>query len=102
MSVELREAEILDRGSAQGAERIFDGLSAVLHVREQGFYLFGAHSPSVGCAAVPDLSSDQQTLALAIVAGVALLSFFTSIFLALRLRKVRSQYASSARSRGAA
>lgn len=40
-----------------------------------------------------DLSSDQQMLALAIVAGVALLSFLVTIFLALRLRKVRSQYA---------
>jgi hypothetical protein len=41
---------------------------------------------------VPDLSSDQQTLALAIVAGVALLSFLVTIWSVLRLRKIRNQY----------
>lgn len=42
---------------------------------------------------MPDLSSDQQTLALAVVAGVALLSFLSSVFMAFRLRRVRNQYA---------
>jgi len=42
---------------------------------------------------VPELSNDQMTLALAIVAGVTLLCLFLSIFLALRLKKVRRQYA---------
>lgn len=42
---------------------------------------------------MPELSNDQMTLALAIVAGVTLLCLFLSIFLALRLKKVRRQYA---------
>ena len=42
---------------------------------------------------MPELSNDQMTLALAFVAGVTLLCLFLSIFLALRLKKVRSQYA---------
>lgn len=42
---------------------------------------------------MPDLSNDQMTLALAIVAGVALLALLITILLALRLKKVRRQYA---------
>lgn len=42
---------------------------------------------------MPELSDDQVTLALAIVAGVALLCLVVTIFLALRLKKVRKQYA---------
>lgn len=42
---------------------------------------------------MPDLSNDQLTLALAVVAGIALVSFLTTTFLALRLSKVRRQYA---------
>jgi hypothetical protein len=42
---------------------------------------------------VPELSNDQMTLALAVVAGVTLLCLIISIFLSLRLKKVRSQYA---------
>lgn len=42
---------------------------------------------------MPELSNDQMTLALAFVAGVTLLCLFLSVFLALRLKKVRSQYA---------
>jgi hypothetical protein len=41
---------------------------------------------------VPDLSTDQLTLALAIVAGVALISFLVTLFLALRLRRLRREY----------
>lgn len=42
---------------------------------------------------MPALSNDQMTLALAIVAGVALLTLVTTLLLATRLKKVRSQYA---------
>lgn len=42
---------------------------------------------------MPDLSNDQQTMVLAVVAGIALLSFLVTLFLALRLKKVRRQYA---------
>jgi hypothetical protein len=42
---------------------------------------------------VPDLSNDQLTLALAIVAGVALLCLLVTILLAMRLSKVRKTYA---------
>ena len=42
---------------------------------------------------MPELSNDQLTLALALVAGVALLCLIKTTFLALRLKKVRSQYA---------
>ena len=39
-----------------------------------------------------DLSSDQQTLALAVVGGVALLAFLVTLFLAMRLRRLRKEY----------
>jgi Protein of unknown function (DUF4446) len=42
---------------------------------------------------VPDLTLDQLTLALAIVAGVAVLAFLIVLVLAARLRKVRRSYA---------
>lgn len=42
---------------------------------------------------MPELSDDQVTLALAIVAGVALLCLVVTTFLGLRLKKVRKQYA---------
>jgi Protein of unknown function (DUF4446) len=42
---------------------------------------------------VPNLSNDQQTMVLAVVAGIALLSFLVTLFLAFRLKKVRRQYA---------
>jgi hypothetical protein len=42
---------------------------------------------------VPHLTLHQLTLAVAIVAAVALICFLTVLFLALRLRKVRRQYA---------
>lgn len=42
---------------------------------------------------MPELSDDQVTLALAIVAGVALLCLLATIFLGLRLKTVRKQYA---------
>lgn len=42
---------------------------------------------------MPELSNDQLTLALAIVAGVALLCLLMSILLGMRIRKVRKQYA---------
>lgn len=42
---------------------------------------------------MPDLSNDQLTLVLAIVAAVALVAFLTTVFLALRLSKVRRHYA---------
>ena len=42
---------------------------------------------------MPDLTNDQSTLALAIVAGVALIALLTSIVLAARLAKVRRHYA---------
>ena len=42
---------------------------------------------------MPDLSNDQLTLAFLVVVGVALVSFFTTLVLALRLSKVRRQYA---------
>ena len=41
---------------------------------------------------MPELTNDQQTLALAIVAGVALIGFLTTLFLALRLHRVRREY----------
>jgi hypothetical protein len=41
---------------------------------------------------VPDLTNDQLTIALAIVAGVALLSGLVTLVLALRIRKLRRQY----------
>jgi hypothetical protein len=42
---------------------------------------------------VPDLSTDQITLALAIVASVALLCLLATIVLSVKLRKAREQYA---------
>ena len=42
---------------------------------------------------MPDLTNDQMTLALAIVAGVALIALFASIAFGLRVRKIRKQYA---------
>ena len=41
---------------------------------------------------MPELTTAQQTLALAIVAGVALVAFLVAVFLALRVRKVRREY----------
>jgi hypothetical protein len=41
---------------------------------------------------VPELTTDQLALALAIVAGVALISFLTTLFLALRLRRLRRAF----------
>lgn len=42
---------------------------------------------------MPDLTTDQLTLALAIVAGVALIAFLFALILALRVRKLRREYA---------
>jgi hypothetical protein len=42
---------------------------------------------------VPDLTNDQLTLALAVVAGVALIAFLFVLILALRVRKLRREYA---------
>ena len=42
---------------------------------------------------MPDLTNDQLTLALGIVAGVALLCLLIVLLLAMRLRKLRREYA---------
>ena len=42
---------------------------------------------------MPELTDDQLTLALAIVAGVALLTFLVALVLALRIKKLRRDYA---------
>jgi hypothetical protein len=42
---------------------------------------------------VPKLTVDELTLALAIVAGVALLTFLVALVLALRIKKLRRDYA---------
>jgi hypothetical protein len=42
---------------------------------------------------VPDLTSDQQTIALAALAGVALISLLWVVVLSFRLRRLRKQYA---------
>lgn len=42
---------------------------------------------------MPHLTNDQLTLALAIVAGAALIAFFFVLILALRVRKLRREYA---------
>jgi hypothetical protein len=42
---------------------------------------------------VPDLNTEELTLALAVVAGVALIAFLLALVLALRLRRMRRQYA---------
>ncbi len=42
---------------------------------------------------MPDLTNDQIAVALAIVAGVALIALFAAIVLGLRLKKVRKHYA---------
>jgi hypothetical protein len=42
---------------------------------------------------VPDLTTDQLTLALAVVAGAALIAFLFVLILALRVRKLRREYA---------
>lgn len=41
---------------------------------------------------MPELTTAQQTLALAIVAGVALIAFLVAIFLGMRVRKMRREY----------
>lgn len=41
---------------------------------------------------MPDLTIEELTLALAVVAGVALLAFLVTLFLALRLRGLRRKY----------
>lgn len=48
--------------------------------------------PSVGWRTVPTLTLDQLTLALAVVAALALLASFVVLFLALRLRRLRKEY----------
>ena len=47
---------------------------------------------TVGCGTVPDLTNDQQTLALAIVAGLAVLSFLFAFVSLVKLRKARKEY----------
>jgi hypothetical protein len=47
---------------------------------------------SVGSSIVPELTVEELTLALAIVAGVALLSFLLVLVVMLRIRKVRREY----------
>jgi hypothetical protein len=42
---------------------------------------------------VPELTTEQLSIALAAVAGVALLTFLIALFVGLRLRKVRREYA---------
>jgi hypothetical protein len=42
---------------------------------------------------VPDLTNDQLTLAVVILAGVAIFSFLWGLLLALRLHKLRREYA---------
>lgn len=42
---------------------------------------------------MPDFTTDQLTLALAVVAGVALIAFLFVLILALRVRKLRREYA---------
>ena len=42
---------------------------------------------------MPDLTIDQLTLALAVVGGVALLTFLVALVLALRIKKLRRDYA---------
>jgi Protein of unknown function (DUF4446) len=42
---------------------------------------------------VPDLTNDQLTLAVMILAGVALIAFLLGLILSLRLRKLRREYA---------
>lgn len=42
---------------------------------------------------MPDLTSDQLTLALTVVAGLAVIIFFFTLILALRLGKLRRDYA---------
>ncbi len=42
---------------------------------------------------MPDLTNDQLTLAVIILAGVALIAFLMGLFLALRLHKLRREYA---------
>jgi hypothetical protein len=42
---------------------------------------------------VPDLTNDQLTLAVMILAGVALIAFLMGLLLALRLHKLRREYA---------
>ena len=41
---------------------------------------------------MPDLTNDQLTLALAVVAGVTLLSLLLALIFAMRLRKLRREY----------
>ena len=41
---------------------------------------------------MPELTNDQLALALAVVAGVALIAFLTTLILALRLHKLRREY----------
>ena len=41
---------------------------------------------------MPELTNDQLALALAVVAGVALIAFLTTLFLALRLHRVRRDF----------
>lgn len=42
---------------------------------------------------MPDLTNDQLTLALAVVAGVTLLTLLLALIFAMRLRKLRREYA---------
>ena len=41
---------------------------------------------------MPELTNEQMTLALAVLAGVTLVTLLTCLFLALRIRKVRREY----------
>lgn len=42
---------------------------------------------------MPDLTNDQLTLAVVILAGVALIAFLLGVIISLRLRKLRREYA---------
>ena len=82
MGVHLSEAQVREGEIAQGTEGFVDGYPPVPDRQKKVFHLVGAHVASVGCAIVPELTTAQQTLALAIVAGVALIAFFVSILMA--------------------
>ena len=92
MRVELRETEVRDGQFLERADGFVDRDRTVFHAREQVFQLFWAHGASVGCPIVPDLTFEQMTIALAVVAAVALICFLLVIRFAFKLRRVRREY----------
>ena len=88
----------------EGLHRFLNGRATLVHALEQSFELLRSHGGSlwgrsangpcsqVGCSTVPDLTQDQLTLALAIVAELPSSRSSSHVVALIRLRKARKEY----------